>query len=115
MLYSLALILQQEPNPAAVQQMVQHIVMTFIAILPILILIGIAIVVVPFWFICKKAGFSPWLSLLNIVPLGNLALIYVLAFADWKVVPAPPTFWQPQAPYPPQPPLVPQQPLPPQS
>ncbi len=113
MLCCLALILQQEPNPAAVQQMVQHIVMTFIAILPILILIGLAIYIVPFWFICKKAGFSPWLSLLNIVPLGNLALIYVLAFADWKVVPAPPAFWQPPSPYPPQP-VHPQQPFPPQ-
>ena len=49
----------------------------------------LAIIIVPFWFICKKAGFSPWLSLLNIVPLGNLILIYVLAFAEWKVVPVP--------------------------
>ena len=30
---------------------------------------------------------SPWLTLLNIIPLGNLVLIYVLAFAEWKVVP----------------------------
>ena len=44
---------------------------------------------IPFWFICKKAGFSPWLSLLDIIPLGNLVLLYVLAFAEWKVVPAP--------------------------
>ncbi|MGA3046380.1 MAG: hypothetical protein ABSD67_07130 [Terracidiphilus sp.] len=40
---------------------------------------------VPFWFICKKAGFSPWLSLLNFVPcfLGTIALIFLLAFAPW--------------------------------
>ena len=50
---------------------------------------GSPFVVIPFWFICKKAGFSPWLSLLNIIPLGNLILIYVLAFAEWKVVPVP--------------------------
>ena len=48
-----------------------------------------AIVILPFWFICKKAGFSPWLALLNIIPFGNLILIYVLAFAEWKVVPVP--------------------------
>ena len=44
--------------------------------------------VVPFWLICKKAGFSPWLALLNLVPLGNLLLAFFLAFAEWKVVPA---------------------------
>jgi hypothetical protein len=78
------------------------------AIIPILILIGLAVVIIPFWFICKKAGFSPWLALLNFVPLGNIVLLYVLAFAEWKVVPLPPAMWPPQAPppppYPPYPP-----------
>jgi len=42
--------------------------------------------VVPFWFICRKAGYSPLLSLLNLFPsfLGTLALVYFLAFAPWK-------------------------------
>jgi hypothetical protein len=75
--------------------------MTLLAIIPLLILVGLAIIVIPFWFILKKAGFSPWLTLINIIPLGNLVLIYVLAFSDWKVVPAPPPVWQ-QPPYPPQ-------------
>jgi hypothetical protein len=76
--------------------------MIFLGIMPIIIVIGLAIVILPFWFICKKAGFSPWLSLLNVVPFGNIVLIYVLAFADWKVV-AMPT--QPMGyPYPPPPP-----------
>jgi hypothetical protein len=45
---------------------------------------------IPFWFICKKAGFSPLLSLLNFAPfgLGTLVLVYLLAFAEWKVSPA---------------------------
>ncbi len=73
-------------------------------------MLGLAIVIMPFWFICKKAGFSPWLSLLNIIPLGNLILIYVLAFSQWKVAPAPWLRWapQPQPPYPPQPTIPPQ-------
>jgi len=97
----LALALQtSEPDP----EIVRHIVMTMMTIVPILIVVGLAVVIVPFWFICKKAGFSPWLSLINVIPVGNLILLYVLAFADWKVVPAPPVMWQPQAPYPPQPP-----------
>ncbi len=37
-------------------------------------IIALAIILIPFWFICKKAGFSPWLALLNIIPLGNLVL-----------------------------------------
>ena len=75
-------------------------VVAMFAIIPIIIVVGLAVVIVPFWFICKKAGFSPWLSLLNVIPLGNLILIYVLAFAEWKVAPVPPPGWQP--PYPPQ-------------
>ncbi len=99
-MYNLALILQDGPNPAAIQ----HMVLAMMAILPLIILVGLAIVIVPFWFICKKAGFSPWLSLLNIIPLGNLVLIYVLAFSDWKVMPAPQAIWQPPMAPPPMPP-----------
>jgi hypothetical protein len=94
------MLLQSQPDP----EVVKHLVVTILAIIPFLIAVGLAILIVPFWFICKKAGFSPWLSLINIVPLGNLVLIYLLAFAEWKVVPAPQAVWPPQMPYPPQPP-----------
>lgn len=53
--------------------------------------------VLPVWFICRKAGFSPWLSLLYVIPLGGLVLNFVLAFADWKVVPAQQSYWPRQA------------------
>jgi hypothetical protein len=44
---------------------------------------------VPFWFICKKAGFSPFLAFLNFVPfgLGTMILLYLLAFAEWNAIP----------------------------
>ena len=104
----LAAILQaSQPDLAQAQRMA----MTLLAIMPFFILIGLAVVILPFWFICKKAGFSPWLSLLNIVPFGSVILWYVLAFADWKVVPIAPPGFAPQ--YPPQPPYPPQ--YPPQS
>jgi hypothetical protein len=103
-MFTLALILQDGPNPEAIR----HMVLAMMAILPLIILIGLAIIVVPCWFICKKAGFSPWLSLLNLIPLGNLILLYVLAFSDWKVIPAPQALWQPQPLYPPPPTLPPQ-------
>jgi hypothetical protein len=96
----LALFLQDGPDKAVIQ----HMVLAMMAILPLIILVCLAIVIIPFWFICKKAGFSPWLSLLNIVPLGNLVLIYVIAFSDWRVIPAPQAYWQPPAPQPPIPP-----------
>lgn len=38
---------------------------------------------VPFWRICQRAGFSGWLSLLILVPMLNIALLYYLAFAEW--------------------------------
>jgi len=108
---TIALILQNAPDPEAVR----HIVMAMLAILPFVILVGVAIVMVPCWLILKKAGFSPWLALLCIVPnLGTLVLLYILAFADWKVVPAPQTFWPPQPPYPP-PPSPQEPPAPPQA
>jgi hypothetical protein len=109
-------IIQQGPNPAA-----EHLAMGFLAILPILILITLVVIIVPFWFICKKAGLSPWLSMLNIIPFGNLniipfgnlVLIYILAFSDWKVVPAPQFGFPPNFPPPPYPQQPPYPPLPP--
>jgi hypothetical protein len=106
-MHLVALLLQSQPDPEAVKKAV----IAMMAVVPLIILVALAIVIVPFWFICKKAGFSPWLSLLNLIPFGGLILMYVLAFAEWKVVPAPQVYWQPQPPYPP--PYVP--PPPPQS
>jgi hypothetical protein len=103
-MFNLAFLLQQGPSADDIS----HIVVAMMAILPIIILICVAIIIIPFWFICKKAGFSPWLSLLCLIPsLGILVLLYVLAFAQWKVVPAPQMAYAP--PYPPPPQLPPQQ------
>jgi hypothetical protein len=85
-------------------EMNKKIIATVLLLIPIIIIITIAIVMIPCWIILKKAGFSPWLALLCIVPsLGTLVLLYVLAFAEWKVVPAPQLAWTPQPPLPPQP------------
>ena len=96
---NLAMVLMQsQPDSAAIQQMV----IAMLAIMPIFIAVGLAVVIVPVWFICKKAGFSPWLSLLCAVPLGNLILLYVLAFSEWKVAPVAQAGWAPPPIYPPQ-------------
>lgn len=46
-------------------------------------LVMAAIVIVPVWRICQRAGYPGWISLLVLVPLVNLGLLYFLAFADW--------------------------------
>jgi len=66
-------------------------------------LVVTAIVLIPYWVIFRKAGFTPWLSLLMFVPLGNIIMLYVLAFSQWKVVPATPN----AIPYPGYPPVQP--------
>ncbi len=50
---------------------------------PLMMLIMAAIMILPFWFIFSKAGYSKWLSLLMVVPLVNLVLLYFLAFSRW--------------------------------
>ena len=94
-------------NPDANQM--HGIVAAIIGFYMVFFVIIMAAIILPFWFILKKAGFSPWLSLVNIFPLGTMVLLYILAFAEWKVIPAPQMAWQPPyPPYPPQPPLPPQ-------
>lgn len=71
--------------------------------------IGIVILagILPYWFIFKKAGFSPWLCILMFLPLVNLIVLYVVAFSQWRVVPVPYGYaMQPPPPsgYPPYPP-----------
>jgi hypothetical protein len=99
-MHLMTLLAQSQPDEA----MISHAMLALIPMIMVFGLICVAVIIVPFWFICKKAGFSPWLSLLNIVPLGNLALIYVLAFAEWKVAPMPPPTWA--SGYPPPPPVA---------
>ncbi|MFY9855965.1 MAG: hypothetical protein WAK26_19020 [Terracidiphilus sp.] len=96
----LAFLLQNHPDPA----MVQQVAMVMLTVVSIFILVAVAAILPPFWMIFKKAGLSPWLCLLMIIPLVNIITLWVIAFTTWNVVPAPPFGWQPQPPYPPQPP-----------
>jgi len=47
-----------------------------------------AVLVLPFWKIFSKAGFSGALSLLVLVPLVNVVMIFFLAFAQWPALQA---------------------------
>jgi hypothetical protein len=99
-MYFLALLLQDTPDPTVIR----NLMAAMFLVMPIIIVMVLAIVIVPFWFICKKAGFSPWLAFLNVIPFGHLILLYVLAFSEWKVTPVPQVGWPTPLPPPPQPP-----------
>ena len=88
-------------------QQASGILAAILGIYLVVLVVIMAVIIIPFWFILKKAGFSSWLSLINLVPFGTLILLYVLAFAEWKVIPAPQAAWPPPA-FPPQPPYPPQ-------
>ncbi len=46
----------------------------------------IALILPPFWKIFAKTGFSPWLSLLILVPVVNLVVLYGVAFSRWPAL-----------------------------
>jgi hypothetical protein len=53
----------------------------------LLLVFPFIVVLIPFWQIWKKAGFSPLLSVLMMIPLVGIVMLYVLAFTEWKVIP----------------------------
>ena len=50
---------------------------------PVMMLVFTIILVLPFWRICKKAGYSGFLSLFILIPIANMIFLYWLAFAKW--------------------------------
>ena len=52
-----------------------HLILTLLALLVINYLI--------FAPVLRKAGFSPWWSILMTVPLLNLVLVWIFAFIKW--------------------------------
>lgn len=50
---------------------------------PLMMWLFIPLIVVPFWFIFLKAGYSKWLSILMIIPIVNFVLLGFLAFSKW--------------------------------
>jgi hypothetical protein len=52
----------------------------------LIILIGAIVVIYPSTRILRRAGFSPWWGVLMVVPLLNLVLMWVFAFAKWPKI-----------------------------
>lgn len=59
--------------------MYEMLVILIIFVFPAIMLLP----VIPFWVICKKAGFPETLSLLMLVPGVNFVLPFYIAFAEW--------------------------------
>jgi len=52
-----------------------------------LIVIAVLIIYfIPAIMILRKAGYSGWWCLILLVPLVNIIMIYVFAFADWPAL-----------------------------
>jgi hypothetical protein len=58
-------------------------VQELILIIAVIGIFGSILTVVPYWFIFRKAGFHPALSLLMMVPLAGIIMRFFLAFSDW--------------------------------
>jgi hypothetical protein len=96
------------------QDQVNHMAGAIAGMMGFFMLIGLAIFafcIFLYWRILTKAGLSGPLALLVIIPgIGPLIPLCILAFSDWRVVPAPyaPSGLQPYPPppqnYPPPPP-----------
>jgi hypothetical protein len=59
-------------------------IMIFLIVMP-LVLLALILKVLAFWKICSRVGFHGALSLLMLVPFGDLILPLFVAFAKWPV------------------------------
>lgn len=62
----------------------------------VVVVLGAVLLVVPFWRLFRRMGYSPWLSLLMLVPFVNLGLLYYVAFLDWPIERGVPRIGDPQ-------------------
>ena len=60
-----------------------------ILIICIVVLVFALVVLIPYWRIFGKAGLSPLLILLMLLPIVNIVMLYVLAFSDWPSLKVP--------------------------
>ena len=61
-----------------------------LVIVAVIAVFGILFKILPYWFIFRKAGFHPALSLLMIVPIASLVMLYILALSEWPSLKKPP-------------------------
>jgi hypothetical protein len=62
-----------------------HLIILTVVAIPVVL-----IAILPYWQIFKKAGFSPALSLLMLVPFVGIVVLFVVAVSDWPALRKPP-------------------------
>jgi uncharacterized membrane protein YhaH (DUF805 family) len=96
------------------QNQANHVAAAMAGMMGIFMLFGLvmtAVFIFLFWRCLTKAGLSGPLSLLILVPVvGPIIPLCILAFSEWKVIPAPLPYGL--QPYPPPPPNYPPPPPP---
>jgi hypothetical protein len=56
-------------------------------LLVVLAIVASSLVVIwPAGRICRRAGFSPWLGVLAVVPIANVLLLFFVALAEWPAM-----------------------------
>ena len=60
---------------------------TFVGL--VFVIIVLAITVIPFFRIFQRTGRSGWWALLMVIPLINLVVLWIIAFARWPAVDRP--------------------------
>jgi hypothetical protein len=73
------MILQQDWEFVMVQNLGSIELVTLLVVMAITALA----VIWPAARICRKAGYSPALGILAVVPLANIVLLWFLGFAEW--------------------------------
>jgi hypothetical protein len=58
---------------------------SFGLIIGIISIVTIVLAIVIWWRIFSKAGYSGALGILMIVPIANLVMLLILAFAEWPI------------------------------
>ncbi len=53
---------------------------------PLHLAIAAPLIIIPFWQLFSKAGYSGWWSFLMVLPLINLIALWVLAFSQWPAL-----------------------------
>ena len=57
-----------------------------IGIIAILVLFALIFLgILPYWMIYKKTGQSGAMSLLQLIPVVNIIMLFVLAFGEWPI------------------------------
>lgn len=60
-----------------------------LALMPIAIIaiVGVLslLLMIPWFFIYKKAGFHPAMGCLMFIPIVNLVMMFILAFTEWPI------------------------------